>query len=533
MQMSRRNLLSLIGVMGGSAAMLEAMNHLGHAQDSRYRGPLKLDGKPGKTRVVIIGAGLAGLTAAYELRNAGYQVQLLEFNHRIGGRSWTIRGGDRYTELGGAEQACEFDPGLYINPGPWRISHTHHAILDYCQRFGVAVEPFLQFNYNAYVHAKDALGGKPQRYHHVVPDFQGYIAELLSKATRESRLDDMLSGDDAKVLTELLASWGGLDKNQRYSFGAESSRMRGPESFDLASGQTTYSQPYKLKELLALTDKAAVWRGANHFGMSNFQTTLLQPVGGMDRIAKAFGSRLEGLIRLNSKVTAIHQNERGVTVSYEDAKAPGKILQAQADWCICTVPFSILSQIPMDIGAPMQRGIDAIPYNSEVKIGLQFKRRFWEQDDAIYGGSSITNLPIREIAYPSHGLNQPGKGVLYGAVVHSGPFSYELGGMTPQERIRVAVDCGAQIHPQYRQEFENGVAVSWYRNPYSMGCTAKWNDGLIRDHLQNLRAFDGRIALAGEGISVNGWQDGAIMSALDVVERLHARVMQHVGPAVD
>ena len=57
-------------------------------------------------RVLILGAGMAGMTAAYELQKAGYKVQVLEYNNRAGGRSWTVRGGDTYTELGGATQHC-------------------------------------------------------------------------------------------------------------------------------------------------------------------------------------------------------------------------------------------------------------------------------------------------------------------------------------------------------------------------------------------------------------------------------------------
>jgi monoamine oxidase len=526
MAMSRRNLLTLIGLIGGSTAMFDAMTQRGHAAPVTYKGPPALGSAPKRgNKVIVIGAGLAGLTAAYELRKAGYEVEVLEYNSRIGGRCWTIRGGDRYTELGGETQHCEFDKGLYMNPGPWRISHTHRAILDYCQRFDVAMEPFLQINFNGYVHSKDLFGGKPQRYGQVIPDFQGYIAELLSRAMSQSQLDQALDKDDLELLQQLLSSWGGLDKQRRYAIGEASTRMRGPQSIDLSTGKSELSQPLNLKDVMRLCDNAGLWRGANHVEMSQFQMPLFQPVGGMDMIAKAFAQRVESSIRLQAKVTEIRQNEQGVRVHYEDGSSGGQKRVAQGDWCVCTIPFSILSQIPMDIGSPMKAGIDAIPYNSEVKIGLQFKRRFWEQDEAIYGGFSITDLPIREIGYPSGDLNRSGKGVLYGAVVHSGPISYELGGMTPKQRIDVARKYGEMIHPQYKTEYENGMAVAWYRNPYSMGCTAKWNEALIRDHLQNIRAFDGRIALAGEGVSVHGWQDGAIMSALDVVERLHQRAV--------
>jgi len=101
---SRRELLSLIGAVSGSAAMYHAMTSLGFASDSGYKGPIKLDGDPKGASVLILGAGLAGMTAALELRKAGYKVQILEFNNRPGGRNWTLRGGDSFSELGGFKQ---------------------------------------------------------------------------------------------------------------------------------------------------------------------------------------------------------------------------------------------------------------------------------------------------------------------------------------------------------------------------------------------------------------------------------------------
>ena len=124
---SRRELLMLIGTVAGSAAMYHAMIALGFASESAYKGPIRLEGDPKGASVLILGAGLAGMTAALELRKAGYSVRILEFNSRAGGRNWTLRGGDSFTELGGFTQTCEFEQGLYINPGPWRIPYHHRA----------------------------------------------------------------------------------------------------------------------------------------------------------------------------------------------------------------------------------------------------------------------------------------------------------------------------------------------------------------------------------------------------------------------
>ena len=179
---TKRELLALIGTIAGSAAMYNAMTSLGLASDSAYKGPIELSGDVKGASVLILGAGLAGMTAALELRKAGYKVKVLEYNRRPGGRNWTLRGGDIYTELGGFTQNCEFAEGQYFNPGPWRIPYHHRAVLDYCKRLNVALEPFLELNHNALLHASGAFGGRPQRIRDIETDFRGNIAELLAKA---------------------------------------------------------------------------------------------------------------------------------------------------------------------------------------------------------------------------------------------------------------------------------------------------------------------------------------------------------------
>src|SRR5690348_15563383 len=158
---SRRSLLRMVGTLAGSTAMYNAMTEMGFAQESGYAGPPKLGAvKPGAS-VLVLGAGIAGMVAALELRDAGYRVQVLEYNGRPGGRNWTLVGGDTYTELGGVTQQVKFDPGQYFNPGPWRLPYHHRGMLHYASRLNVPLEPFAQHNYNGYVHSTDAYGGKP------------------------------------------------------------------------------------------------------------------------------------------------------------------------------------------------------------------------------------------------------------------------------------------------------------------------------------------------------------------------------------
>jgi monoamine oxidase len=522
---SRRDLLSLIGAVAGGAAMYHAMTSLGFASESGYKGPIKLDGDPKGASVLILGAGLAGMTAALELRKAGYKVQVLEFNSRPGGRNWTLRGGDSFTELGGSTQKCEFDEGLYINPGPWRIPYHHRAVLDYCKRLKVALEPFIQLNHNALLHASKAFGGKPQRIREIKADFQGAVSELLAKVTQQGKLDEAVSKEDKEILLQALRSWGALDKDYAYKGNLISADFRGYAK-DPGGGPGAAplpSEPITLSDIL----QSRLWRYLQNFARYEFQTTMFQPVGGMDMIGKAFAREVGDVIRYDAKVTQIRQDGGGVTVTFSDAKNPAVLLQAKADWCVCTIPLSILSQLPLDVGAPMKAAIDAVPYASSVKIGLQFKRRFWEEDEAIYGGISYTDLPIRQIAYPNTGFNAGGRGVLLGAYLSEGANAYEFTSLAPAERVARAVEFGAQLHPQYRSEFENGISVAWHRVPFTLGCAGNWTDKTRAEHYDNLCKIDGRVVLAGEHASyIPAWQEGAILSSLDAIARLHQRVVK-------
>lgn len=521
--MSRRSLFALIGSVAGGAIMYEAMSSLAYAEESRFREPIQLSGDAKGASVVILGSGLAGMCSAYELRKAGYKVQILEYQDRPGGRNWSIYGGDTYTELGGFTQRCEFDKGLYLNPGPWRIPYHHHGVLHYCRELNVALQPFTQVGYNTFVHSTKAFGGKPQRYRHIAADFNGYVAELLAKSTQQSKLDQLVTQEDKEILLTAMRQWGALDANYEYKKGLQTSNRRG---FDVDPGggltaRPTPSEPIAMKELF----NSRLWGSIAAGHGYEFQNTLFQPVGGMGMIGKAFAAALGPIIQYNAKVTEVRQDETGVTVTYVDARKGGAPRTVRADWCVNTIPASILSQIPMNVGEPMQNAINALSYEASVKVGLQFKRRFWEEDEHIYGGISYTDLPNSLIGYPSTDFFSRGKGVLLGAYGF-GSNAYRYTAMPPQERVAKTVEYGAQIHPQYRPEFENGVSVAWHRVPWVLGCAGAWTEDLRAEHYDNLCAIDGRIVLAGEHASyIPAWQEGAILSALDAIGRLHKRVM--------
>ena len=521
---TRRRLLSTIGMLGGSALMYNMMTTLGYAAESQFTGPPKLSGARKGASVIVLGAGLAGMLAAYELTKAGYKVTVLEYQNRAGGRNWSVYGGDTLTEMGGATQKVGFADGNYLNPGPWRIPHNHRTLLHYCKAFNVELQPFVQFNHNAYVHNTEAFGGKPQRFKSLAADFEGNVAELLGKAIDQKGLDASVTPEDRDRLKEALREWGMLDGDMKYAKNLRSSEHRGfaRNPGGGVGGAPSPSDVFALKDVL----DSKIWRNMSFFMNEEFQTTMFQPVGGMGMIGKAFASQVQPLITYNAKVTKIDQAKRGVTVTYADT-GTGLVTEAKADWCVCTIPLTVLSQIENNMSQKMNAAIAAVPYSNSVKIGLEMKRRFWEEDAAIYGGHSFTNQEIGLVSYPNNNFLQDGPAVLLGAFA-SGMGGYHLAGMTPEQRIEAALAQGSVFHPEsYRKEFSNGASVAWNRVPWILGCCARWTEETRAAHYQDLVAMDGRVVLAGEHASYVGcWMEGSLLSSLDAITRLHKRALE-------
>jgi len=156
-------------------------------------------------------------------------------------------------------------------------------------------------------------------------------------------------------------------------------------------------------------------------------------------------------------------------------------------------------------------------YSAAGKMGIQFKRRFWEEDDQIFGGASKTDMDIAQIIYPSSGYLTK-KGVVVGYYLQ-GQSGRPIGDKTPQERLEIALEQGSKIHPQYRAEFDNAFSVAWHRVKWNYGA---WSN-LAAQNRRILSEPEGRLYLAGDHMNMNAWMQGAFESGRQVATQIHAR----------
>lgn len=527
---SRRTFLKALGAIGGNAAVFNAMSAWRLLQTAAQEQPPQLGGGGNGTRVIILGAGPAGCTTGYELMNNGYDVQILEAHPRVGGHVYTVRRGDTLEEYGGEQQTCQFDEGQFWDAGAWRIPYTHRGTLHYTKEFGIPLQPHKNMNLNAYVYMENVenntFSNQKMRIRQMKTDMGGYTAELLAKAVDQGQLDQDLTQEDRDNLVDYLIEEGLLSRND---LTYNSSYHRGYAELPSAGTQPgKVSDPFPFADLLPYAAEALRSQGYYLASTSSLyqQETMLQPVNGMGQIyEEGFQQALGDRLVLNAEVTEIRQGQDGVRIVYTDRES-GQPQEVTGDYCVSTLPLSVLQNIPADFSSEMSNAITQIPYFAAGKIGLQMARRFWEEDDWIYGGLTLTNIPeVGVIAYPDYNY-QAQKGVIQG-YYNLGPDAIKVSGLSPQDRVELALEHGSKIHPQYRDEFENGISVAWHRVPYALGAWPAHSERTRAQFYERLLEPDGRIYLAGEFMSyVTAWQEGAISAAWMQTEKLHQRVMQ-------
>lgn len=516
--LSRRSFVNLVGSAGGAAGLAATLRAMGLVPSpGAYATPPRLVAAPARDlRIVILGAGIAGMTAGYQLRQAGYHCRILEARERPGGRVWTLRAGDAIVETGSTQHvAWDAHPDLYLNAGAARLSQHHQGILFYCRTLGVPLEPFVIDNRAALLQDDDVFGGEPQTIRRVIADGRGAVAALAAR------------GVDDAALRGFLAAFGDLQPDMAYT----GSSRAGYATLPGAGGQNgTLLPPLPLADIARCagpeTMKAAMFLPE----LWDYSPSMMQPVGGMDAIPRAFARALGTMITYHAEVVALRRRGERAQVIWRDRR-DGSTSALDADIVICTIPLPVLKSLDADFGARVKQAIasGAACYIPAVKVAFQ-SSRWWETELQLFGGISWTTRDITQLWYPAHGYYGP-KGVLLGAYIWDTAGGNAFAAMSPAERNQATIRSAGRVHPDFAARLERGVSVAWSRIPFSLGAWIEWSATAAKEDYPVLLAGDGPFYFAGEHMShINGWQEGAVQSAHYTVQQIEKRVGAQTNP---
>jgi monoamine oxidase len=467
-------------------------------------------GLPGPTgtprHVVIVGGGIAGLTAAMLLKEAGHRVTILEAQHRLGGRILTYRG---------------FPAGMYGEFGAMRFPRQHHLGQHLIhERFGLATKPFPMSDDDTWIH----LAGQGVRRSAFTGASDAY---QLAPSERGVAPADLLRQVMAPLI-ELAAEPGGweriIERYDRYSL------LGWLMERGLSEGARALMGPlFNLEGRLhfSLVEWFVHWH-EDVFGDLEYIDA------GADTLPNAFGALLWADVRLGARVQAIEQDAGGVVVRYRDQV--GAMASVSGDECIVTVPFVLLRHLEMS-GLDVTKAFQMrnVYYGRAHKLFLQFRRRWWE-DEGITHGVTVTDLAVRNIVYTPAGQDREGqRGVIIGS------YAWEQDSMawsmlSEQERITQALEDLSRIHPGARDSFESAISYDWAFDPWAGGIGP-----LFRPFEMSSEAYDdvirpvGRLWFANDACDRRGrrWIEGAIAAAIKNAWAIHAGMRDELPTAPD
>jgi monoamine oxidase len=524
MGVSRRDFLMRVGQVGGYSAAFATMQSLGlMPMKGEQIMPIQAAAGSGKgVKVVVLGGGIGGLVSAYELKKLGYEVTLLEARERPGGRNWTGRDGTTVKFVDGTLQAIRWEEGNYQNLGPARLPSTHWTMLGYCRELGVPLEVEINTSRSTLLQSDTANGGVPVVQRKAINDTRGHVSELLSKCIAHGALDDELSSEDRERMKTFLKIYGPLDEKSAY-VGSERAGYKTAPGAGAQSGVD--DTPMDMRILL----DENFWGDLFVEEAWDWQATMMQPVGGMDRIPYAFAKALGPVVQYDSPVTEIRKTANGVRVSYTHG---GTTKQLEAAYCIMAMPFSILKKIPNDLSAPFKKVVDESTMGGAYKIAWE-SRRFWEQDYNIYGGLSYLMQGPSPVWYPSSRLMHPTGVVVSGYTDELGSEFYK---MTLAQKFEASCASIEKIHPGHGKELQNPVFCGWSRVPWNEGSWIRSYGGGPSGYDVIIQA-DGPVYFAGDTAShIVGWQEGAALSGRRAVgmiaDKVKAAKLSGITPGV-
>jgi monoamine oxidase len=420
-----------------------------------------------KKEVVIVGAGLAGLVAGYELTKSGHDVTILEAQLRSGGRVQTIRE--------------PFSDGLYAEAGAARIPDNHELTLRYAKHFGLTLVPF-------YPKQKDRvflLGGKRIR---VQAGADLDLSQVPFVLTPEERTLGM-SGLAKKYMGNAVQQIGDPTLP-----GWLNGPAKAYDNFNMAEylkKQGASEGAIRLLELPVATpedDPASLLWDLRESRYESHETTRYKIEGGNDSLPKAFAAKLSQNIRYGCPVVRIEQDSTKVRATVSQA---GTHHTFEADRLICTVPFPVLRKVEVSpkFSEAKRKAIDELAYDTITRVVLQCRTRYWEKDG--YNGFGISDLP-QEIWHPT--FDQPGtRGLLVSYMYFA--LGRRVGAMSEEDRLTFVSREMDKVHPGLFDNLEGHFSKVWAADPWAGGAAAIPSPGQMSTCAQGLKNRKGEFTL--------------------------------------
>jgi monoamine oxidase len=475
--MDRRKFLQLSSL---AAASLWAQPAFGwQASPAEYQRE-QLERRGESRKVLILGAGLSGLVAGYQLGEANHDVTILEAQLIPGGRVRTLRE--------------PFSDGLYAEAGAGRIPDTHAITRHWVRMFGLNLDEFypttladIEYQRGKRIRVpRSSSIDMAQVPLNLTPEerklgFQGmkekYYLPLLRKVwavpAEEWPSADFLRYGEIRFDEFLRKQGASPDAVRYFSFGFEHNSLL---DFLRDAASHEVNKMYKIR-------------------------------GGNDLLPRAIATELSDSIRYGAQVLRIEHNDKGVRVVFQQMGATQTV---PADYLIITLPFTVLRRLELAprFSTEKQRAIDELTHFSVSRVYLQTRTRFWEAGGL--NGFASTDHPM-EIWSPAYGEESP-RGILMAYTYED--LARRVAAMKPDERVKFGIDEMGKVFPGLGEHCETGTSWCWDEHPWSRAALCLFTPGNFA-HFPHIVKPEGRVHFAGEHTSPwPGWMQGAIYSGI-------------------